>query len=140
MMGPEIQHPVRDFSTWVVRNGRQGNPGFPNSVMAAYPESALPSATLNAIFEWLSTPALAKPTTGKALYEDFCANCHGADGSGGTAAHAAEGEPLSKALQMVRGGHSLMQFSSRTGYMPKWTTSELTDAEVGLIVDYLDSL
>ena len=140
MMGPELQHPVRDFSTWVVRNGRQGNPAFPNSVMAAFPESALPNATLESIYTWLSTPALPKPTTGEALYKDYCANCHGATGVGGTAGHDAKGEPLSKALTMVRGGHSLTQFSSRTGYMPKWTTSELSDAEVTLIVNYLDSL
>jgi mono/diheme cytochrome c family protein len=140
MLGPELQHPVRDFSTWVIRNGRMGNPGFPTSVMTAYTESALPNPTLQAIFDWLSTPTLAKPTTGAALYADFCSNCHGATGVGGTAAHDAKGEPLSKALTMVRGGHNLTQFSSRTGYMPKWSTTELTDAEVGLIVDYLDSL
>jgi mono/diheme cytochrome c family protein len=140
MKGPEIQHPVRDFATWVVRNGRSGHPGYPDSKMDAYPAAALPDATLNAIFDSLSTPALPKPTTGKALYEDYCANCHGATGTGGTANHDAKGEPLSKALQMVRGGHSLMQFSSRTGYMPKWSTTELSDAEVESIVGYLDSL
>jgi mono/diheme cytochrome c family protein len=138
--GPEIQHPVRDFSTWVVRNGRSGNPGFPGQTMAAYTTAALSDATLTAIFDWLSTPALPKPTTGAALYKDFCANCHSATGTGGTAGHNAKGQPLSKALQMVRSGHSLTQFSSRTGYMSKWSTTELTDAEVGLIVTYLDSL
>ena len=61
-------------------------------------------------------------------------------GTGGTAGHNAKGQPLSKALQMVRSGHSLTQFSSRTGYLSKWSTTELTDAEVGLIVTYLDSL
>jgi mono/diheme cytochrome c family protein len=138
--GPDIQHPVRDFATWVVRNGRSGNPGFPGQTMAAYPQATLPDATLTGLFDWLSTPALPKPTTGQALYKDFCANCHSATGTGGTAAHNAKGQTLTKALQMVRSGHSLTQFSSRTGYMSKWTTSELTDAEVGLIVTYLDSL
>lgn len=140
MMGPEIQHPVRDYSTWVVRNGRQGHPSFSKSVMAAFNQGALPDATLNAIFDWLSAPGLPKPTTGAALYADYCATCHGATGAGGPANHDAKGEPLSKALSMVRSGHSLTQFSSRTGYMPKWSAAELTDAEVGLIVDYLDGL
>jgi mono/diheme cytochrome c family protein len=139
-LGPEIQHPVRDFSTWVVRNGRSGHPSFPKSVMAAFPVSALPDATLTSFFDALSTPTLPKPTTGAALFADYCANCHGATGAGGPAGHNAKGEPLSKALSMVRAGHSLTQFSVRTGYMPKWSTSELTDAEVGLIVSYLDSL
>jgi mono/diheme cytochrome c family protein len=139
-MGPEIQHPVRDFSTWVVRNGRSGHPSFAGSVMAAFPASALSDATLASFFDALSAPAIPKPTTGAALYADYCATCHGATGAGGPAGHNAKGQPLSKALSMVRSGHSLTQFSSRTGYMPKWTTSELTDAEVGLIVSYLDSL
>jgi mono/diheme cytochrome c family protein len=139
-IGPEIQHPVRDYSTWVVRNGRQGHPSFPNSVMPAFPQSALADATLTALFDAVSTPVLAKPTSGAALYTDYCANCHGATGVGGTAGHNAKGQPLSKALSMVRSGHSLTQFSSRTAYMSKWSTSELTDAEVGLIVMHLDSL
>lgn len=137
MLGPEIQHPVRDFSTWVVRNGRQGHPSYPQSVMAKYDTTALPDETLKGIFDWLSTPNLPKPTTGAALYTDYCGNCHGVGGTGGPAGHNAKGEPLSKALSMVRNGHSLTQFSSRTGYMPKWTQEELTDAEVGLIVDSL---
>lgn len=41
---------------------------------------------------------------------------------------------------MVRSGHSLTQFGTRNAYMSKWSTSELTDAEVGLIVTHLDSL
>lgn len=140
MKGPEIQHPVRDFATWVVRNGRQGHPSFPGQVMTAFPASALPDATLTSFFDALSTPALPKPTAGAALYTDYCANCHSATGTGGTAGHNAKGQTLSKALSMVRSGHSLTQFSSRNGYMPKWSTSELTDAEVGLIVDHLNSL
>jgi|GEM_PF-1920556 len=138
--GPEVQHPVRDFATWVIRNGRQNNPGFPSSAMAAFTTAQLPEATLTAIFDWLSTPALPKPTTGAALYKDYCSNCHGPGGTGGTAGHNAKGESMSKALQMVRGGHGLGSFSSRTSYMPKWSATELTDAEVGLIVSYLDSL
>jgi mono/diheme cytochrome c family protein len=108
--------------------------------MAAYNTTILPDTALNAIFDWLSTPALPKPTQGQELYLDYCGTCHGATGAGGPANHDAKGEPLSKALQMVRSGHNLTQFSSRTGYMPKWSTSDLTDAEVGLIVTYLDSL
>jgi mono/diheme cytochrome c family protein len=139
-LGPEIQHPVRDFSTWVVRNGRRGHPDFANSVMMPYTTAVLSDAALNAFFDELSAPAIPKPTTGAALYTDYCANCHGATGVGGTAAHNAKGQPLSKALMMVRSGHSLTQFSSRNTYMPKWSATELSDAEVGLIVTYLDSL
>jgi mono/diheme cytochrome c family protein len=139
MKGPEIQHPVRDFSTWVVRNGRSGHPSFPDSKMEAYPVAAIPDATLSAIFDALSTPALPKPTTGEALYKDYCANCHGATGTGGTANHPAKGQPLQKAMEMTRQGHQLTKFSTRTAYMPKWSTTELSDAEIKSIVDYLNS-
>jgi len=139
-LGPEIQHPVRDFSTWVVRNGRRGHPSYPGSTMEAFPSSLLSDAALKTLFDSLSAPTVPKPTTGEALFKDYCANCHGASGTGGTAGEAAKGAPLSKALSMVRNGHNLTQFASRTGYMPKWSAAELTDAEVGLIVTYLNSL
>lgn len=139
-MGPEIQHPVRDYSTWVVRNGRMGHPSFKSSVMPAMNAAMLPDATLNAIYDAFSTPALPKPSTGKALYEDFCQTCHSATGTGGTAAHNVKGQTLSKAISMVRSGHSLTAFGTRNAYMPKWSAAELSDAEVGLIMDYVGTL
>lgn len=140
MLGPEIQHPVRDFATWVVRNGRMGHPDFKSSVMAGYTEAALPKATLDGIFDWLSTPALPKPTTGEALFKDFCANCHGADGSGGASGEGITNAPKSEIQEKVREGNGGTQYSKRTGYMPKWSTTELTDAELGLIYDHLQTL
>lgn len=140
MLGPEIQHPVREYATWVVRNGRTGHPDFPNSVMTPFNETALPKATLDGIFDWLSAPALPKPTTGEALFKDFCANCHAADGSGGTAAHGITNAPKSEISELVRNGHGGTQYSKRTGYMPKWSTTELTDAELDLIYNHLQTL
>lgn len=138
MLGPEIQHPVRDFATWVVRNGRTGHPDFPTSEMEAFSTTELSDADLNAILDRLS--AMPKPTTGEGMFLDYCGNCHGATGVGGPAGHNARGESYSKALQMVRGGHSPGQFSMRTGYMPLWSTGDLSDADVQAIVSYLDSL
>jgi mono/diheme cytochrome c family protein len=140
MFGPEIQHPVRDYATWVVRNGRMGHPDFKTSVMAPFTEAALPKATLDGIFDWLSVPALPKPTTGEALFKDYCATCHAADGSGGAAAHGITDVSKSEISELVRAGHSGTQYSKRTGYMPKWSTTELTDAELDLIYSHLQTL
>jgi mono/diheme cytochrome c family protein len=140
MLGPEIQHPVRDYATWVVRNGRMGHPDFKSSVMAPFTEAALPKATLDGIFDWLSVPALPKPTTGEALFKDYCATCHAADGSGGAAAHGITDVPKSEISELVRAGHGGTQYSKRTGYMPKWSTTELTDAELDLIYSHLQTL
>ena len=57
MMGPEIQHPVVDFSTWVVRNGRT-HPGYKLPMMKYTPEM-LSDAQLQGIFAFLAAQAEA---------------------------------------------------------------------------------
>src|SRR5688572_24130220 len=68
--GPEIQHPVIDFSTWVVRNGRT-HPGYKEPMPKATADM-LPDAQLQGIFAHLAKPP--KPTTGEGLYKDYCLN------------------------------------------------------------------
>jgi mono/diheme cytochrome c family protein len=136
MMGPEIQHPVVDFSTWVVRNGRT-HPGY-LLPMLKYPPETLSDAQLQGIFTFLA--ARPKPTTGEGLYKDYCANCHGADAKGGVTMRPIDTEPVNVFLTDTRAGHHPGEFSNRREYMPKWTPAELSDAELRLIFTYVDGL
>ena len=133
--GPELQHPVRDYSAWVVRHGLPGT-GFP-APMAIITPATVSDANLNLIWDYLAKPA--QPTTGKALYLDYCGNCHGADGKGGPTGRNILNE-LSKLKTQVRNGAHLGQFSMRKDYMPAFTTTQISDAELNLIYTYVDSL
>lgn len=134
--GPEIQHPVIDFSTWVVRNGRV-HPAYKEPMMK-YTVDQVSDAQLQGIFTFLASPP--KPTTGKGLYDDYCANCHGADGKGGVTMRDISSEPVNVFITDSRGGHHPGEFENRREYMPKWTPAELSDAELRLIFAYIDSL
>ncbi len=134
--GPEIQHPVIDFSTWVIRNGRM-HPGF-MLPMPKYAPDQLTDAQLQGIFTYLAK--FPKPTTGAALYKDYCQNCHGADGKGGVTMRTLAGKPVTKFLTDVRAGHHPGEFANRREYMPKWTAAELSDAEVRLIFMHVAGL
>jgi mono/diheme cytochrome c family protein len=134
--GPEIQHPVIDFSTWVVRNGRV-HPGYKEPMMK-YTVDQVSDAQLQGIFTFLASPP--KPTTGKGLYDDYCGNCHGADGKGGVTMRDISSEPLNVFIADSRGGHHPGEFENRREYMLKWTPAELSDAELRLIFAYIDGL
>jgi mono/diheme cytochrome c family protein len=134
-LGPELQHPVRDWSTWVVRNGLPGA-AFP-APMLPIPTKELSDAQLILIWDYLAQPP--QPTTGQALYVDYCANCHGADGKGGPTARPIINE-LANVKPQVRKGSKLGQFQQRRDYMPAFTSAQLSDAEVNAIYTYVDSL
>jgi mono/diheme cytochrome c family protein len=134
--GPEIQHPVVDFSTWVIRNGRM----HPNFVMPMpkYAPDQLSDAQVKGILDYLA--ARAKPTTGAALYKDYCQNCHGADAKGGVTMRNIADKPVTKFLDDVRKGHHPGEFVNRREFMPKWSAAELSDAEIRLIFMHVDGL
>jgi mono/diheme cytochrome c family protein len=134
--GPDIQHPVVDFSTWVIRNGRT-HPNFPEP-MAKFTTDMLPDAQLQGILSYLA--ARPKPTTGAGLFIDFCANCHGADAKGGVTMRPIDTEPMSAFLMNVRNGHHAGEFSARRDFMPKWTAAQLSDADVRLIATHVGGL
>lgn len=127
--GPQIQNPVRGFAKWTVRNGRTMQMGF-ESGMDAYTEEFLPEATLDEIMDLLA--ATPKPTTGPALYQRFCGNCHGANARGGRTGKNIKNE-LGEVSEMVREGHGGTNYGARTSYMPRWSTAEITDAEIALM-------
>ena len=137
-LGYEIQHPVRDYSTWVVRHGRPaGNPELPGSVMVAYEPGTLPDATLEEIWDYLDT--YPQPTTGEALYMDYCRNCHGEDAAGGITGVDIRPE-LGEIFEKVREGENVGAWSNRPEAMPAFDESRLTDAEIQLIADHVATL
>lgn len=135
MLAPDIVHPVRDYSTWVVRNGR-AQTTFPKP-MEKWSAEQLSDAQLTLIYEYLDQPP--QPTTGKALYLDYCANCHGADGKGGPTGRSLLNE-VSKVVTQTRSGKNVGKFAMRRDYMPAFPATDISDAELMLIREYVDSL
>jgi mono/diheme cytochrome c family protein len=135
VLAPEVVHPVRDYSTWVVRNGR-AQTTFP-APMDKFASDKLSDAQLMLIFDYLDQPP--QPTTGKTLYGDYCANCHGADGKGGPTTRNIINE-VGKVLTQTRSGKNVGKFAMRRDYMPAFPASDISDAELALIRDYVESL
>jgi len=137
-LGYALQHPVRDYSTWVVRNGRPaGNPELPGSVMTAYDPGTLSDAMLEEIWDYLD--AYPQPTTGEALYLDYCRNCHGEDAAGGITGVDIR-EEIYEIFDKVRDGEHVGEWSNRVEAMPAFDESRLSDAEIQLIADHIASL
>lgn len=131
---PQIREPVHAYATYVIRNGRASEMGFPQA-MPAFAADEIPD--LAPIFEVLDrTP---RPTDGAGLYARFCGNCHGADASGGRVGESAK-EDRGEIFEKVREGKGGSNFGARKKYMPAWTSSQLSDAEVELIAAYLATL
>jgi mono/diheme cytochrome c family protein len=135
--GPELQHPFDDFATWVIRTGRTGHPDYEDD-MAEYGPGSLPEPILAGILEFLAS--FPQPTTGEGLYADYCATCHGADATGGVTGVDISAEPLGELIEHAREGSHPGEFPNREEFMPAFDESVLSDAEIGLISDYLSSL
>lgn len=134
-LGYEIRHPVRDFGEWVVRNGRS-NGEFP-VVMAPYDEAQVSDEELTEIWDWLDE--FPRPETGEGLYLDFCANCHGETGRGGVTGVRIAGE-AEDLRRKVRVGENVRSYGQRSGYMPAFSTAMISDEELALIEEYVQSL
>jgi mono/diheme cytochrome c family protein len=134
-LAPEVQHPVRDYSSWVVRKGRAMTT-FPKP-MEPFEMGELSDAQVKLIWDYLDLPP--QPTTGQALYLDYCGNCHGADGKGGPTTRPIVDELQGLKDQVRKGAHP-GEFDMRREYMPAWTTARITDAELDLIYKYVESL
>jgi mono/diheme cytochrome c family protein len=129
-LAPEIRHAPAAYLSWVVRNGR------PNTTMLPFDASKVSDADLGALATWLA--GLPKPTTGAELYRDFCGNCHGPMGGGGSVPVKVTGFATAALVERVRDGAGLDP-SQRGLHMPYTPSSDLSDAELGLIATFLGS-
>ena len=131
-LGPELRHAPAAYATWVVRNGRV------NTTMLAFPTTTVSDAQLGEIQTWLG--AMPKPVSGQELYLDFCGNCHGPTGMGGsllaTYVTAKARADLEALVRSGEGNDPSMRFS----YMPAEDITQLSDAELELIATFLGAL
>jgi mono/diheme cytochrome c family protein len=127
-----IQHPVRDYSNWVTRNGR-ATTTFAKPMEKFGPDK-LSDAQLSLIWDYLDQPP--QPTAGQALYDDYCANCHGTDGRGGPTTRPLANEEK-EVNTLVRMGHNIGKYDMRHDSMPAFTTMRISDAELKLIYDHV---
>ncbi|MCB0712015.1 MAG: c-type cytochrome [Ignavibacteriae bacterium] len=134
--GPEIRNPVAGFATYVIRNGRPGEPWYTRE-MPRYDTDSLSNTQLNEIIAWLRNAV--KPTDAGSLFNRFCANCHGTDARGGPVGESIRSK-TGEFLEKVREGEGGTNYSRRTKYMPSWSTSELTNDEVSKMAAYVRSL
>lgn len=135
-IGPDIAHPVRDYSTWVVRNGREPEAMYPTG-MLSFGEAALSDEMLEGVLDLLASQP--QPTSGEALFADYCAACHGSDANGGPTMRSIRNETAA-IERLVRAGHDLGSFEARREFMPRWSTGELSDDELQSISVYIESL
>lgn len=131
--GPQIRHPVRPYATWIVRNGREGR-GYPDE-MPDFDEDQVDDTALEEILDRLSSGP--KPADGQGLYVMFCGNCHGPTGGGGPVGEGVRGDDLGELREVVRRGKGGSNYGRRGDYMPRWSTEELTDAELARIATFL---
>jgi mono/diheme cytochrome c family protein len=129
-LAPEIRHAPASYMSWVLRNGR------PNTTMLAFPATMISDADVSALQAWLA--GLPKPTSGGELYRDFCGNCHGPMGGGGSVPVKVTGLATATLIQKVRSGAGTDP-AQRGAYMPPESAAELSDAELGLIATFLGS-
>jgi len=133
----EIRHPHDDFSRWVVRNGRT-SVEFANQAMPQFTTALLSDAELDLILEYLD--GLPQPDTAEGLYLDYCRNCHGIDAAGGVVNAPLGNSPIQDFIENTRQGFGGSNYGARNLFMPTRTTAELSDAEIQLIFDYVQSL
>jgi mono/diheme cytochrome c family protein len=130
----QVQNPVVDYSTFIIRNGRNEN--VFDVEMPAYSEEELSNDEMNSIIFFLRQAP--KPTDGAGLYARFCANCHGDDAQGGVTGKDIIDE-ADDSLEEVREGEGKNP-ADRKDFMPSYTPAELSNAEVALIVSFLEAL
>jgi mono/diheme cytochrome c family protein len=125
--GYQVRQPVRDYSTWVIRNGRPGVE-FPAAEMIAYDEEMFSDEDLTKIFDFLDT--FERPMEPEVMYFELCSNCHGKDMAGGFTGVSLLGTDLATNMPIVRSGADLDNLGSRMTYMPAYDEAMLSDEEL----------
>lgn len=133
----EIRHSHHGFAEWVVRNGR-ASIEFENQAMPQFTQDTLSDDELALILEYLDS--FPQPTDGEGLYLDYCRNCHGLDAAGGVVEVDIRPEPIGEYIEKVREGNGGTNYGARNEYMPARPADEISDAEIQLIYDYVQTL
>lgn len=136
----ELQHPVREFAEAVIREGREGSPESLGT-MPPFSETALSDEELTAVFDYLDS--FPQPTDGEGLYTDYCGNCHGVDGLGGSIGLGVvdlvdEADDILETAREGEGGADSLLI--RTAYMPAFSDAQLSNDELAEIEDYVSGL
>lgn len=143
-MGPDARHPVEDYALWLVRNGssaRMTHEGNYLGPMLPLTEQVLPQDKLEMILAYLSDPtAFPQPTTGEDLYMDYCSSCHAADGSGVPTGRPVTNVERQAVIDDTHNGHHPGEYELAPEFMPQWSNAEISDAELGLIADFIAGL
>jgi cytochrome c oxidase cbb3-type subunit 3 len=142
--GPDIKHPIEDYSEYVIRNGRGPQDDISGNfnllyeeAMPAFPEVIISAEELAAVFGFLAMQP--QPTEGKMLYEDYCAACHGHDAQGGMTTRSLKSVFGSFSTPIRNGEHTNMM-TQRREYMPAFPTDMISDAEIQMIQTYVQGL
>jgi mono/diheme cytochrome c family protein len=139
-LATEIRHTPTNYSNWVVRNGRiDAGTGKPTS-MIAFPDAmtaaltSISAADLATVQAWLQ--ALPRPTSPANMYNDFCANCHGTEHTGGSTNVSLVGVTAAEVRMNVRTGVGTDP-SQRDAYMPAFAETDVTTPELEQIITYI---
>lgn len=134
--GPHIRSPVRPFATHITRNGRRAI-GYTDD-MPAYNADEVSDEHLAEMWDW--THSFPRPTDGRGLWVRYCGNCHGPQGGGGHVRQSVLDEDLGDWIETTRDGEGGRGYGNREDYMPAWSRSEISDAEIRLMYDYIMGL
>lgn len=132
--GPQLRFRDPGLVRFTVREGRNGT-GNPTA-MPIYDRATVTDADLDEATAWLD--AFPNPTDGEGLYNQYCANCHALDGTGGPSFRPILG--TIRAQSIIRSGHGSDRYDERTSYMPSWTADQISDDEILLIEQYMRDL
>ena len=69
-----------------------------------------------------------------------CVACHGADGNGGVVGKDVKNSPIQDFIENTRQGFGGSNYGSRLLYMPARPASDISDAEIQLVFDYVQTL
>lgn len=136
-LAPPIRFPSRGYAGHVIRNGRDELSAFAIAMPALDP-TALPENSLNALFDYLDD--FEKPIDGEGLFTLFCANCHGADATGGRVGKGIRSNGSGDYSEKIRRGEGGTAYGSRSNYMPAWASDALSQENISALVTYVKSL
>ncbi len=134
--GFSVRFPVAVYAEAVTRAGRDGAGVF-SIPMPAYTAAQVSDQQLREMWQYLSS--FSRPKTGAELFATFCQNCHGKDGRGGVVGKGVLGE-IGEFREVIREGEHRSQPLRRRKYMPAYSRSLISDADIWLLENYAREL